>query len=276
MYKAILLDVDGTLIDDQGTIRDKTRSILHAVHARGVHVMISTGRSEGGTRPILEDLGIPNPAVVFNGAAVFCPTTDKLIEERVLSNRVVDRALALGARDDHMTVVSRTGEKVTLTPRDEIEGSAVRDMEDMNYVATRDEYPTEYLSRITFLSRAHTDSAVLYDEVERALDLPAYLTHFPLNALPMHRTSPFQVVDVQPPCRGKGEAVRWLNEVHGFAPESIVAVGDATNDIPMFEAAGLAVAMGNAMPEAKAAADRVIGSNNSDALADLIEELFGG
>jgi hydroxymethylpyrimidine pyrophosphatase-like HAD family hydrolase len=53
-----------------------------------------------------------------------------------------------------------------------------------------------------------------------------------------------------------------------------VAVGDATNDIPMFERAGLSVVMENGMTEALAAAKRVIGSNNSDALARLVEELF--
>ena len=56
--------------------------------------------------------------------------------------------------------------------------------------------------------------------------------------------------------------------------QRVVAVGDATNDVPMFEAAGLGVAMANGMPEARAAADRVIGDNNSDALAELLDELF--
>jgi hydroxymethylpyrimidine pyrophosphatase-like HAD family hydrolase len=54
----------------------------------------------------------------------------------------------------------------------------------------------------------------------------------------------------------------------------VVAVGDADNDLPMLEAAGLAVAMQVSMPRVLALAHRVIGSNNSDTLADLIEELF--
>ncbi len=65
-----------------------------------------------------------------------------------------------------------------------------------------------------------------------------------------------------------------MHEVADLRLIRIVAVGDATNDIPMFEAAGLAVAMEGSMRETLAAADRVIGSNGSTALAELVEELF--
>jgi hydroxymethylpyrimidine pyrophosphatase-like HAD family hydrolase len=54
-----------------------------------------------------------------------------------------------------------------------------------------------------------------------------------------------------------------------------VAVGDADNDLPMLTAAGLSVAMRNSMPRVLGAAQRVIGHNNSDTIAELVEELFG-
>ena len=58
------------------------------------------------------------------------------------------------------------------------------------------------------------------------------------------------------------------------AARAVVAVGDADNDLPMLEAAGLGVAMGNATAAAKRVASRVIGSNDGDALGALVEELF--
>jgi hydroxymethylpyrimidine pyrophosphatase-like HAD family hydrolase len=82
------------------------------------------------------------------------------------------------------------------------------------------------------------------------------------------------VLDIHPPCRGKGEALRVLEELYGIPAARVVAVGDATNDIPMFELAGLSVAMENSMGEALAVAQRVIGSNNGPAIAELVEELF--
>ena len=138
----------------------------------------------------------------------------------------------------------------------------------------RADLPREYLMRISVFSRKHDSSSPLYDEVRAVLRAPAYLTHFPLSLLHAYRESPYQVVDVHPPCRGKAEALRWLAEEAGIAPERVVCVGDATNDIPMFEAAGLSVAMGDGMSKALASADRVIGASDTDAIAELIEELF--
>jgi hydroxymethylpyrimidine pyrophosphatase-like HAD family hydrolase len=128
--------------------------------------------------------------------------------------------------------------------------------------------------RVTLLSDRYESSQVFADEVEEAVREPLYLTHFPLNQLAYHRDSRLLVVDLHPPCRGKAEALRVLEELYGIVPERVIAVGDATNDLTMFDAAGLAVAMESGMPEAIARADRVIGSNNTDAIADLVDELL--
>ena len=71
------------------------------------------------------------------------------------------------------------------------------------------------------------------------------------------------------------EALRVLAERYGIRAEEVVAVGDADNDIPMLAGAGLGVAMQNSMPSTRAVARRVIGDNNGDAIARLIEELWG-
>ena len=55
----------------------------------------------------------------------------------------------------------------------------------------------------------------------------------------------------------KWSAIRRLAADWGIADAAICAVGDDVNDIPMIRAAGLGVAMGNALPEVKAAADRI-------------------
>ncbi len=138
----------------------------------------------------------------------------------------------------------------------------------------REQLDVEHTIRITFLSDSHRDSAAYAAQVQTALSVPAYFTHFPLSVLPMHRDSAYDAVDVHPPCRGKAEALRFLEETYGIAPERTVAVGDANNDVPMIESAGLGVAMGNSMPELLAVADRIIGHHDTTAIASLLSELF--
>jgi hypothetical protein len=61
---------------------------------------------------------------------------------------------------------------------------------------------------------------------------------------------------------------------HAITPDEVIAIGDMPNDIPMLEWAGRAYAVGNAHPAARAAADAVVGSNEDDAVAIVIESVL--
>jgi hydroxymethylpyrimidine pyrophosphatase-like HAD family hydrolase len=248
---------------------------LQAAHERGVRAMVATGRSELATIPVLDQLGFDTPAVVFNGAGVYSPVERRMLEERVLSDRTLGRAIDFGAQHGHLTVTMCVGVKYATQPRTDGEHLALHDMTGLVY-ADRATMLSRRAVRATLFSERHATSGEFASELEGALDQPVYVTHFPLSALPHHRESKLLVCDVHPPCRGKAEGLRVLRELYGIPAERVVAVGDASNDVPMFEAAGLAVAMRESMEDALAAADRVIGSNDSDAIGALVEELFLG
>lgn len=272
-FDAILLDLDGTLLTDEGRIHPATRAALHAAAADGVRVVLATGRSELGAEPVVRELGLDEPAVVYNGAAVWDPRTGRLLEERVLSNRTVARVLGWAGCEGYLTIAMRAGEKVASAPRDAAEEKALSMLEGLR--VSHEALPTENLIRLTLFSARHDCSRAFADELDTVLDLPVYVTHFPLRALVDHKESELDVLDVQPPCRGKGEALRFVEETYGIPAARCVAVGDATNDLPMMEAAGLGVAMQGSFQETLERADRVIGDNNTGTIAELVGELFG-
>ncbi len=274
-YDALLLDLDGTLVGKEDAIRPRTRAAIAAARERGVRVMIATGRSEQATIPVLRSLELDTPAVVYNGAGVWCPARERLIEERTLSNRTRDRAIEFGLQHDLAIAVMCAGAKYALAPRNDEERSALHWMTDLALVG-RDELRRDRTIRVTLFSERYPSSAIFAEDLERAIDQPVYTTHFPMSVLPTHRGSRLAAADVHPPCRGKGEALRLCEELYGIPPERIVAVGDATNDLPMFGPAGLGVAVADGMPEVLELADLVIGPRDSDGLAELIERLFLG
>lgn len=271
--RALLLDLDGTLLDSTGVVRPRVKQALRELEQTDAHVMIVTGRSAISALPVIADLGLRGPAVVFNGAGIIDPNKGKWIEERVLSNRAMARAHEFTLRTGYQAVVMTAGEKFATRPRDSEEARTLVGLHGTVLVDPED-LPLENVIRVTWFSKEHADSYAFAVELEHELQDPIYVTHFPLNVLADHRASPVQVLDIHPPCRGKAEAVRFLGEHHGITPDEIVAVGDATNDLPMLTAAGLGVAMASGMPEALAAADRVIGGNDTDAIAELVAELF--
>ncbi len=272
-FDALLLDLDGTVVDPAGQVRESTRRSIRALSESGVRVMITTGRSVTGAEKVIAELELDETAVVFNGAGIWCPRERRLLEEQVLTDRVVDPVLDYAQRAEHMVCVMLGDSKFAPLPRDEVEEQTISGLQGVTIV-DRADLPREYLMRITVFSREHASSLPLYEEVSSVLRGPAYMTHFPLNMLHAYRESIMQVVDVHPPCRGKAEALRWLKDVEGIDPQRVVCVGDATNDLPMFAASGLSVAMGDGMREAREAADRVIGNSDTDAIAELIQELF--
>ena len=72
----------------------------------------------------------------------------------------------------------------------------------------------------------------------------------------------------------KGRALERLCEMLGIDPADTVAFGDGSNDISLLRAAGCGVAMENAEPAVKAAADRVTGTNDDSGVAMVLEEFF--
>jgi hydroxymethylpyrimidine pyrophosphatase-like HAD family hydrolase len=211
--------------------------------------------------------------VVFNGAAVYDRFQDRLVESYTLPPQLVTALVAHARVHALEPVVARAEGQYARLPQPH-QQAMLKGFVHLKLVPEA-ELPHQEVLRVTLFSQHHPDSQSHYREVQNALDVyRAYCTHFPLSALAGFRESHAQVVDVQPECAGKAEALRLLAARHGIVASRVVAVGDAGNDLPILRAAGLGVAMGNAPPEVKQVADRVIGSNNGPALAELIEGLF--
>ncbi|MEM9382786.1 MAG: HAD family hydrolase [Planctomycetota bacterium] len=275
-YDALLLDLDGTLLTPDETVHPRTREAILEAERSGVEVMVVTGRSKISALPVLEDLDLGAPAVLFNGCAVWCSSERRMLEERTLSNRTLARLHDWAARREAQVIVMTADEKLALAPRNAGEERNFDGFIGVQYVE-REDLLRDYTIRLSFLVECgEAGSLGVVREVEEAAGGPVYVSHFPLSILPRHRTNPYSAIDVHAPCRGKAEALRFLADQRGIPPERVIAVGDADNDVPMLRAAGLGVAMGNALPEVREQADRVVGDHGTEAIAELVEELLLG
>lgn len=275
-YDALVLDLDGTLVGEDQRIRPRTLAALEAAARAGVHVMVATGRSELAAQPILDELarlGIDSEAIVYNGAALLCPREGGLVEKRTLTDGVRDFLLDHAEERGYLPVVMVAGSKLAPPPRNPDEQRVLRKMHALRVVEVAELRVPDPI-RVTLFSNQHPSSGDLCAEVEALLPAPAYLTHFDLAVLSQFRDSDLLVLDVHPDCRGKAEAFRVLEERYGIPASRVVAIGDASNDLPLLAGAGLGVCMAEAVEEVRAVSQRVIGSCESDTIAELIDELF--
>ena len=231
-YAALVLDIDGTLLNEQELLPARTAQVIARARAAGVVVMLATGRSHEGAREVAAQLQLDTPCVVFNGAAVYDPQQGQLIEQYWLPAEAVGALLDFTHAEALLPVVSRPEAQLARTPQAH-EADMLGGFRNLQLVPF-EALPRARALRVTVFSKRHSDSAALHTDVVRMMaDRPAYYTHFGLAALAGFRDSDAQVVDVQPACQGKAEALRVLAERHGIDAKRVVAVGDAGNDIPI-------------------------------------------
>ena len=111
-------------------------------------------------------------------------------------------------------------------------------------------------------------------DLERALDTswPGMLSLHTIRS-PRYRD---WMCEIAPAGVTKWSGVLSLAEQFGIAPESICAVGDDVNDLPMIRGAGLGIAMGNATPDVLQAADRVVAAHDDDGIGEVADMLLAG
>ncbi len=270
-YRAVLVDLDGTLLRADETVSDRTLCVLETVRRQGIPVMIVTGRSiEGALRPFES---WPHPICCYNGAVVYDPVAQEWLRHYTLGEQISTQIVRTWAHSELEFLVYANDIKYTLAPRNDEYRELLERFEAQHLIVEESQLPTSGLTRISGFGPPH-----VVDEKRAPLESrhthEVYIECYPLRELPGFARFSGTWCDIQPICRGKAEALSYLQEDCGITPETVIAIGDQHNDRPMLEAAGLSVAMSNAASEIKQCADRVIGHHDQDGVAQFLEELF--
>jgi Cof subfamily protein (haloacid dehalogenase superfamily) len=258
----IALDIDGTVLHEDGTLTDATRAEVARVAALGHEVMLATGRSVSMTLPVLERLGIvPEYLVCANGAIVMGR----------------DAEAPVGYVRVHVETFDPS--EVLTTIRSHLEGAsyAVEDEEGVfKYTGT---FPDGALSA----SSVKVDFDELLDvEATRVVVIsPDHATEDFLSVVDqmgLHKVT-YNVgwtawLDIAPDGVNKATGLQFVTERLGVPASRVLAVGDGRNDIDMIEWAvaggGFGVAMGQAPEEVTAVANEVTGTDLEDGVATTL------
>jgi hydroxymethylpyrimidine pyrophosphatase-like HAD family hydrolase len=251
MFSVLAVDLDDTLVRSDRTVSPRTLDLLAAWIDSGRRAVIATGRPPRTTRTIPTALHAL-PWICYNGGVI------------------LDAGQAI-----HRSNLSA--------------GGTERFVNDFAVAAPDAWIGLEVDDRL-FLSRHGPPygETTLVDDICRVACQPASKIFVALDAyraaaprlapLPceMHAilSEKYNLVQIMPTGVSKASALRLLVERWGLDMTQVVAFGDDTNDIEMIQAAGIGVAMSNAIPEVKAVADRVTLSNDEDGVAVVLAELL--
>lgn len=272
----IAIDFDGTLLSPKGTVTPRTREALHAVVATGCMICFATGRNFTESRSILQATGLTGIGIFVGGAMTMDTATGWVIHRSAMDPdlaRQVSAALErLGhpvlAMQDHSAtgidyLVSRDI-PLTVCSSDWMAHVSAR----VQPIADLGTYPHDHTLRVGAV--ADTPEAIIArDALQQQFGDRIVTQVIAVNA-------GMTVLEAFDPAVNKWSAISRLAADQGIAPQQVIAIGDEVNDVPMVRSAGLGVAMGNAVPELKHLAKRIIGSNADDGLAEFLEQLVHG
>lgn len=259
----VVSDVDGTLVDHDKTLRPATIDAVARLRAAGIGFTVISARPPSGVVPIADALGLDDPIGAFNGGTVF-RRSGQVMEAHLVPGDVARGMLELARGSGASVWVFADGR----WHADDAENPHVpreRMSSNQEPVIARDfAWLADAAGKITFVS---DEPVILERLLDRARDRFGGEATIALSQT--------YFLDVTALAANKGAGVEALARAAGVSLAETMVLGDMPNDLPMLTRAGLAVAMGQAPAEVRAAAHWITASNDEDGVARAIDRLLG-
>lgn len=256
-YAAVVLDLDGTLLNSGKQISDRNYNAVLACHEKGIRIIFATARPPRSVIAYLpEELLEMGSFVYYNGAQVSCRLSAIELYEEIeagIAAEVMDHCL------ENCTDID-----LSLEVRDnwyclrEVDYSVM-----MNVKGNPVVKPLEELKR-------YNATKIL---VTGQVDVPLLQAKFG-SRLNIILTDNGDLLQIMSANASKEAAVAGLCSRLGIPLEKVIVFGDDFNDAGIFKISGHSVAMGNAIEELKQLADEITETNDNDGVALVLEKLI--
>ncbi|MGE4584981.1 MAG: Cof-type HAD-IIB family hydrolase [Sphaerochaeta sp.] len=264
--KLICTDIDGTLLDPQHHITERTKEAVRKARRKGIIVALVSGRISHSLALLQQELGISGPLGCFNGSLVLDEDGTELEahpiradQTKLILDAVADTELETFVFTNESWYMQQTSQWYDIEVKASRTQGRIAELKALEEVLHPGERPFK------LLCMHHDPLYVREMEARLQRDFGTQLNIF--SSSPAYIEILARGVD-------KGHAVRSLCNAYQIDASKVMAVGDYYNDIGMFRSAGFAVAMGNAPDDVKQHAHSITKSNKEDGLALAIEAIL--
>ncbi|WP_394185629.1 Cof-type HAD-IIB family hydrolase [Metabacillus halosaccharovorans] len=280
MKKLIAIDLDGTLLSSNIDISPENIKAIQAAQDAGHIVMICSGRAPEDIKTVISKTPLQCPVAGSNGTMVIAD--GKLLSQISIGKDLVESVTAiLNKKQYPFKIYSNKGIFVASTWSERMLSFLEKNKDVLNHL-TEKEY------KLMTEQPKETDSIKIFEDVKEVLsieDITVQKFFIPtisgkddliaslqgLEGISITTSGPYNI-EIMDTNGHKGNGIRVMAEYFNIPIEDTVAIGDNFNDVPMLEAAGLSVAMGNGDPTIKKMADVVTLTNNEHGVAHAIEK----
>jgi Cof subfamily protein (haloacid dehalogenase superfamily) len=274
-FRLLALDIDGTLINSREELTPATHEAIRRAMGSGIQVVLATGRRYSRSLEYTLRLELDLPIVTASGALIKRPVDHQTLYRAEFRPAVLSGVLGHLAQAGHDAVLYTDSfgdgfdfycPRLDVTQPELAEfyrknENCGRPVADLMAAPPEDVFAGFAMGTKSQMQRLADELLIRWGD-----DLSIHVLRSP-------RYKGF-MCEIAPAGVSKWSGVLHVAEQFGTAREQICAVGDDVNDIPMIRGAGLGVAMGNALEEVKAAADRIAPGHDSDGLVTVVEWLL--
>ena len=267
MYKAVISDLDGTLLSRGHHVTKFTKNVIKEIIKKGIKFYIASGRSYDQIGYVTEQLEVKIPIIAANGARIF-DADGNMIYEKGLSNEAAKAILGLDyehiAEGSHLNIFSENDWIITKGTAQKVYDRISRDVK-----VDFKEVPKDELKNLDILKIFYIGDHERLANLEKAI---------------LKITDDINVIFVSDYCMevmakgaNKGAAAKFLLEREGLELKDAVAFGDGENDFEMLTMVGKGYAMGNSIDRLRKLLPKgfeFVGANTEDGEAVKLQELF--
>lgn len=262
-YKAVVSDLDGTLLNSNHEISEFNINIINELKEKGIEVFIATGRHHVDVKAILKVNNLKTGIITSNGAVVFDIEGNEIIRHEINKELIKDFFDKIDVKDTYVNMY--IGDKWYINKRwPEVEG--FHDLSGFDYEVT--DFNALFGQDVTKIFITHPNHDVLV-EVEKEV-----LNHYS-NELSVTFSDP-NCLEIMSHGVNKANSLEELIKLDGIKVEETIAFGDGFNDYEMLKRVGAGFVMGNAHYKLKDALvnHEIIGTNDENGVGMKLKEIF--
>ncbi|NEU31496.1 HAD family phosphatase [bacterium LRH843] len=270
-YRLLALNIDGTILSENARISKQTKDAIEYVKNKGVYVTLVTARPFSSAKKVARALKLDHYLIVNDGAFIATTVEDPIVAKRIKEEKALQLVDFLEQYECHIRVIH---EKYTI-------GNKIRQKNNLMAKMTIGGGGSLF-NQVTFVESVGEQlvkdpisplkiHVQFFDSIEKERALK-HLEKMQ-NGIRVIESTENQIHLVHESV-SKVSGLRVLGRHLGIDPKEMVAIGVDVEDVEMITQVGLGVAMGNAVKEAKDAADWITRSNEQNGVSYMIREVF--
>lgn len=263
-------DLDGTLLNQNAALSEYTKNALNKLISYGINFTVATGRTTDATKKIMADIELNIPIISFHGAIIYDVKQKSYIKVYWLAAEAVKNIVTVLKSHSVSALMYELKDDVLISYYESLEQKHM-----YGFVEDRKKRFNTIFCQVNDFNDVSSEHIMYfalgdtYDRIKPVYDALKKIPGINVSMINYTYSDKFWILEVFSAEASKQNAVMFLRETYGY--KKIIGFGDNHNDLSMFKACDVRVAVKNAKDEVKAAADCICNSHDEDGVVKWIE-----